>query len=94
MSVMELPSLTEMIEMYEIIIDIGKPMTEHAETIADVRAVIEKVYDTYLKGKEDSPYVDIIITDEEGRDVTEDMVFQEMFSDMVEQDETSETVIS
>jgi len=72
--------------MYKIVIDIGKPMTEHAENITGVRAVLESTYKNYVNIDE-SPYVDVFIYDDEGRDVTEDMVFQEMFADMVEEED-------
>jgi len=72
--------------MYKIVIDIGKPMTEHAEDIAGVRIVLESTYQNYIDIDE-SPYVDVFIYDDEGRDVTEDMVFQEMFADMVEEED-------
>lgn len=67
---------------FEIVIDMGKPYTENAETMEEVKAILTKLYAEHIKDKDDFPHVDINIYDNErGVEITDEL--NEMFDEII-----------
>jgi len=75
---------------YEITIDMGKPYTENAETLDDVKKVLTDLYHNHIKDKDDYPHCEIIIMDSDGRDCTESQVIEEMFAEIIDSETDTE----
>lgn len=64
---------------YEICIDAGKPYTEEAETLDEVKAIIKRVYEQF---KNDDYQADFTIY-EGDRDISETQVIEELVAEVI-----------
>jgi len=74
---------------FEVTIDIGKPFTEGADSLEEVREILRKFYRDHVKGKEEQlPHVDIIVM-MDGIDISNMQCIEEIAADIVEEFEDS-----
>lgn len=76
---------------YTIVMDIGKPDSQEANTLEEVEKILTDFYNNHVKDKDDYPYCDVHIYDEiKGVEITETQVMQEMFAKIIGDDEERE----
>jgi hypothetical protein len=67
---------------YKIVVDLGKPFTETASDLDELKNKLEEIYNTHIKGQEYA-HIDITVYDPLGKDITEEQAIIEMIEDIM-----------